>query len=258
MGWQPKAIDMELWKHDRVRVLSRQDGNCLYHSILYLLSSSVNLDHGQLRRQVCDKMEEMADTKIGEYDVREWIEQLQNTFKTLEDYIENQRRNKAWAGEMELILLSSMYNLNIEIFNQELSKFEYVHTYKPLLIKDSSPVGNNSNVMLAFIDRRHYEPLILIPPETSFKELTKTSARQSKKPKEGGGPESEHKEEESRPELISESKLIKKPINTKTNLKSQSLIKGIQHSFKDEFLTDDEIDQYDEPKVQYIALNYHQ
>ena len=31
MCWQPKAIDMELWKHHRVRVLSPQDENCLYY-----------------------------------------------------------------------------------------------------------------------------------------------------------------------------------------------------------------------------------
>ena len=49
MGWQPKAIDMELWKHDRVRVLSRQDGNCLYQSA----SFGLHLKKVSLPRAVC-------------------------------------------------------------------------------------------------------------------------------------------------------------------------------------------------------------
>ena len=46
MGWKPQDIDMELWKHDRVRVLSRKDGNCLYQSAsfgLHLKKVSVHV-----------------------------------------------------------------------------------------------------------------------------------------------------------------------------------------------------------------------
>lgn len=123
------------------------DGNCFYRSLcvagLSLYFETSHDTHDRLRQTVVNYM--IGD---GNHIAREIYSQfgLQNV--TFNNYIETQRKNGTWAGDMEALIISIMFKIRIKIINnineslnsEEKSQFDTLDHFKnhlPNLLNDS-------------------------------------------------------------------------------------------------------------------------
>jgi len=158
------------------------DGNCLFHCVNYYTGQG-NIN--EIRQAVYDKMLECKHTLIAGCTIEEWITlSHEGETITVEQYITNQRTDAQWGGEIELRIISMLYNFSIDVYTRATGRYNLTTTYDP----EEPNESERQKIRLAFIDEIHYEPLLLISKEVKSKTKeaipspTSSSKRVDKKP----------------------------------------------------------------------------
>jgi len=207
-----------------------RDGNCLFECVNYYLNNDVNY---VIRQEVYNKMQELKHTQIADLTVEEWVAlSVEGQNHNFDQYINMQRQDGNWGGEIELRIIATLYNLSIDVYTRAPGRYNFTNTYNPEPSHEAKP----QRIRLAFVDTIHYEPLILISKEVKTKSKPIITS------------------------VTSSKSAVKKPVNTTAKTSNlESTIEdqqGIREQFEDEF------EENMEAEIlitdEYAALTYNQ
>lgn len=139
------------------------DGNCFFHCIAHFVGE----DHNIIRQKCIDYI--IAKKNI-------FANFMQDDQK-IENYIENMSKTGSWAGHIEIACVSILYNLKVDLYTvdntlENISKIRY------------SIVGEGQkSIMLMYLPRLHYWPLIKIEPEPEYNDISLVEEVRSEKRK---------------------------------------------------------------------------
>lgn len=134
-------------KNGYKRVKIESDGNCIFSSVSDQLYGKNY--HDQIRKFVCDYMDVERDH------FRPFITHSLG----LEKYIEQMRKPGSWAGDIELQVISELYDVRIEIF-------EYNEV--PIKVFNEKAGQQHKILRLLYLQKSHYDSLHKLSEPASF------------------------------------------------------------------------------------------
>lgn len=129
------------------------DGNCGYRCISLQLYGTENLNDN-IRQEVFNYLDKNRTT------YKEYNFEYNNKILNSNDYIDIIKNNGEWMGELEIIAITIIYNVNILLFQiNENEEIEFVNKY--------GNIDNNTKMLLTlcFINHNHFNVLYEKQPE---------------------------------------------------------------------------------------------
>ena len=130
------------------------DGNCLFSSLCYIITGSVN-QHLLLRRLIVEYM------RSTEACMRLLANHIDYEFVTIDEYIEASRmdRDGSWGTTAEIITLAHMLGVNIVSYNSDDLQYQVVSP--GILDFDAYPEDNSRPSMyLMFVNGNHFNVML--------------------------------------------------------------------------------------------------
>lgn len=102
------------------------DGNCLFSSCEFL----IGITPGKLRKQVSYILRKYPHLRIADVGVLDWIRNTTNNRSiTVDEYADLIGTEGYWGGELELMLISIMYNRCIRVFKYSRGSLSFIREY---------------------------------------------------------------------------------------------------------------------------------
>jgi OTU domain-containing protein 3 len=136
------------------------DGNCLFRSLSDQLYYDFGNNHGEVRSDVCDFMEEHK-SDFQHFLVIDEEDDADVDAPDFESYVRNMRESGDWGGNLELVAAARLYRRNIIVYS----------TGHALTIAHGQEKAGGTDMMVSYHENDHYNSVrdksAAKPPKTS-------------------------------------------------------------------------------------------
>lgn len=124
------------------------DGNCLFRSLSDQLYNDDGDDHGTVRKEICDHLEQHKDEFQSFLLMNEDDEDVMN----IDDYVEHMREHTTWGSDIEIVAASRKYNVGIKVFSTHYGVLRFGNHEEQGNKSDDS----DSDLLLSYHGNDHY------------------------------------------------------------------------------------------------------
>ena len=121
-----------------------------------------------MKNTVCDNLRDHRKDIVDGITV-ETLMLATRGYRSVEEYIESMRKSTTYADEIEIWVLSRIFNLAIITFTQVNNKFEFSQA----MVGPNVSRTNPKEVYLNHVDDDHYEPLFVTDPKVRKEHIKK-------------------------------------------------------------------------------------
>ena len=143
------------------------DGNCLFRSLSDQLYNDDGDEHGTVREEICDFLQEHKE----EFQSFLLMDEDDEDIMNIDDYVEHMREHMTWGSDIEIVAASRKYDKGIKVFSTHYGVLRFGNHEE-----NHNDNSGDSDLLLSYHGNDHYNSVHLIDG----------SNRQTRQSKEGG------------------------------------------------------------------------
>jgi hypothetical protein len=124
------------------------DGNCLFRSLSDQLYNDHGDEHGTVRNEICNHLEQHKDEFQSFLLMNEGDEDVMN----MNDYVEHMREHTTWGSDIEIVAACRRYNVGIKVFSTHYGVLRFGNHEG----KNNDKASEVSDLLLSYHGNDHY------------------------------------------------------------------------------------------------------
>ena len=163
------------------------DGNCLFRSLSDQLYNDDGDEHGAVRSEICDYLEQNKD----EFQSFLLMDEDDEDIMNIDDYVEHMREHTTWGSDIEIVAASRKYKRGIKVFSTHYGVLRFVNQEET-----NDQLDDSSDLLLSYHGNDHYNSVHPINGSKNSREKEGSREGRSSRKKKGAQKDDDDDEEE--------------------------------------------------------------